>query len=73
MSWLTDSIMYQRGVARAQSRTTHTLTEAAQGTYHYTIGPYSQPVLQVAPGDRIIVETRDAFEGKPFIPSPAPH
>ncbi len=40
------------------------MTEAVQGTYHYTIGPYSTPVLQVAPGDRILVETRDAFEGK---------
>jgi acetamidase/formamidase len=64
MDWLTDSIMYQRGVARGQGRTTHTLTEALQGTYHYTIGPYSTPVLHVAPGDRIVVETRDAFEGK---------
>jgi hypothetical protein len=27
MDWLTDSIMYQRGVARGQVRTTHTLTE----------------------------------------------
>ena len=64
MSWLSDSIMYQRGVAHGQVTTTHMLTEAVQGTYHYTIGPYSTPVLQVAPGDRILVETRDAFEGK---------
>lgn len=64
MSWLTESIMYRRGVAGGQVSTTHTLTEALQGTYHYTIGPYSEPVLHVAPGDRIVVETRDAFEGK---------
>ena len=64
MSWLTDSIMYQRGVARGQVNMTHELTEIKQGTYHYTIGPYSEPVLRIAPGDRVIVETRDAFEGK---------
>ena len=34
-----------------------------QGKFHYTIGPYSDPVLTVAPGDRIRIETRDAFEG----------
>jgi acetamidase/formamidase len=56
--------MYRRGVAKGRVHATHALTEAAQGTYHYTIGPYSQPVLQVRPGDRVVVETRDAFEGK---------
>ena len=61
MSWLSESIMYRRGVAHGQVTATHTLTEADQGTYHYTIGPYSTPVLHVAPGARIIVETRDAF------------
>lgn len=64
MSWLSESIMYRRGVARGTATTTHHLTEALQGTYHYTIGPYSAPVLHIAPGDRIVVETRDAFEGK---------
>jgi acetamidase/formamidase len=64
MSWLPDSIMYRRGVARGQVNTTHELTEITQGTYHYTIGPYSEPVLHIAPGDRVIIETRDAFEGK---------
>ncbi|TMB08740.1 MAG: acetamidase, partial [Deltaproteobacteria bacterium] len=44
--------------------TTHQLTEKAQGKYHYTIGPYTQPVLRVRSGDSIVVETRDAFEGK---------
>jgi len=72
MDWLTDSIMARRGVARAQARTTHMLTEALQGTYHYTIGPYSTPVLQVLPGDRIVVETRDAFEGKVRTPQDLP-
>ena len=41
----------------------HDLTEAVQGKYHYTIGPYSDPVLHVEPGDRIRIDTRDAFEG----------
>ena len=27
------------------------------------MGPYSEPVLQIKPGDRVVVETRDAFEG----------
>jgi hypothetical protein len=64
MSWLHDSIMHRRGVAQGRVHATHALTEAKQGTYHYTIGPYSQPVLTVRPGDRVVVETRDAFEGK---------
>ena len=64
MSWLDHSIMRQRGVAQGRNPTTHELNEAKQGNYHYTIGPYSQAVLSVKPGDRIIVETRDAFEGK---------
>lgn len=64
MTWLDDSIMHRRGLARGAVGTTHHLTEALQGTYHYTIGPYSTPVLSIRPGDRVIVETRDAFEGK---------
>lgn len=43
---------------------THYLTEEVQGRYHYTVGPYAAPVLRVRPGDRIVVETQDAFEGK---------
>jgi acetamidase/formamidase len=64
MSWLNTSIMRTRGVAQGRTPDTHALTEARQGTYHYTIGPYSTPVMQIRPGDRVIVETRDAFEGK---------
>lgn len=63
MDWLTMSMMKQRGLAQGRSPTTHALTEAAQGKYHHTIGPYSDPVLTVRPGDRVVVETRDAFEG----------
>ena len=64
MDWLKQSIIHTRGVARGQVGQTHELSEARQGTFHYTIGPYSQPVMQVAPGDRIVVDTRDAFDGK---------
>ncbi len=64
MSWLKDSIMHRRGVARGAVGTTHELSEATQGVFHYTIGPYSQPVLHIAPGDRVIVDTRDAFDGQ---------
>jgi amidase len=63
MTWLDHSIMRQRGVAAGRTGSTHQLTEAKQGKYHYTIGPYSQAVLQVKPGDRVVVQTRDAFEG----------
>ncbi len=64
MNWLEQSIMYTRGVARGRVGTTHELTEARQGKFHYTMGPYSDPVMNIAPGDRVIVETRDAFDGK---------
>ena len=64
MSWLNSSIMRTRGVAQGRSPVTHHLTEARQGKFHYTIGPYTDPVLEVKPGDRIVVDTRDAFEGK---------
>jgi amidase len=63
MDWLENSIMYRRGLAGGKVGTTHELTEARQGTYHYTMGPYSQPVLHIRSGDRVVVETRDAFEG----------
>ena len=62
--WVTESIMYRRGVGYGSTGVTHHLTEEIQGVYHYTIGPYSEPVLHINPGDRVIVETRDAFEGK---------
>lgn len=63
MKWLKDSIMMQRGVGADREPTMHELTEALQKTYHYTIGPYSDPVLHIKPGDRVTVETRDAYEG----------
>ncbi len=63
MDWLKDSIMATRGVAGQTVGQTHDLNETRQGKYHFTMGPYSDPVLEVKPGDRIIVETRDAFGG----------
>ncbi len=63
MDWLKTSIMQSQGVGQSREGQTHNLTEAKQGTYHYTIGPYSEPILTISPGDRVIVETRDAFEG----------
>ncbi|AXG06924.1 acetamidase [Haloplanus rubicundus] len=48
---------------RSHTVTTHELTEGVQGEYHYTVGPYPDPVLEVAPGDTVEVETHDAFEG----------
>jgi amidase len=63
MTWLDHSIMTTRGVAAGRVGATHDLNETAQGTFHFTMGPYSQPVLHVKPGDRIVVETRDAFGG----------
>ncbi len=61
--WLRESVMHTRGEAGDRIGETHHLTEERQGKFHYTIGPYSEPVLQVKPGDRVVVETRDAFEG----------
>lgn len=63
-AWLAGSVMKTRGEGRKRQPTTHELTEAKQGRYHYTMGPYSEPVLHIKPGDRVVVETRDAFEGK---------
>ena len=64
MKWLEQSIMHTRGVAKGQVGVTHELGEERQGTFHYTIGPYSEPVMVIKPGDRVIVDTRDAFEGQ---------
>ena len=52
-----------RSVGWGRAGVTHQLSEARQGKFHYTIGPYSEPVLTIRPGYRVVVETRDAFEG----------
>jgi acetamidase/formamidase len=62
--WLKQSIMTRRGVAGGTIGKSHHLTEEKQGKYHYTIGPYSDPVIEIKPGDRVVVETQDAFGGK---------
>ncbi len=64
VEWLTRSIVARRGAGQGRKSKTHQLTEEKQGQYHYTMGPYSDPVLHIKPGDVVVVETRDAFEGK---------
>jgi amidase len=39
MDWLDQSIMRVRGLAQGRTPEVHSLTEALQGKYHYTIGP----------------------------------
>jgi len=56
--------MVKRGLSGGAVGATHELTEEKQGTFHYTIVPYSDPVMEIQPGDRVVVETRDAFDGK---------
>ena len=53
-----------KGVAKGKPGATHDLTEAKQGKYHYVYGPYAEPVLRIKPGDIVVAETHDAFEGK---------
>jgi acetamidase/formamidase len=62
--WLVDSIMTRRGLAAGVVGKTHRLDHARQGTYRYTIGRYAESVLEIQPGDRVLIETEDAFEGK---------
>jgi acetamidase/formamidase len=64
MSWFEDSLMARRGEARGAARATHHLGESQQGRYHYVYGPYADPVLRVRPGDVVVAETLDAFEGR---------
>lgn len=63
MSWLQDSIMAKRGLARGKVDNVYRMSEADQGKYHYVYGPYVDPVLRVDPGSEVSVETHDAFEG----------
>jgi acetamidase/formamidase len=62
--WVSGSLMALRGQAKGKAGATHELTEERQKTFHFTIGPYSEPVLTIRPGDRVVVETRDAFSGQ---------
>ena len=63
MSWISKSYMGRRGVAGGEAGKTHSLTEKKQGTYNYVYGPYAKPVLKINPGDVVVAETRDAFNG----------
>lgn len=62
--WLSGSIMFRHGSVRGRLGKTHVLDQAVQGRYNYTIGPYSEPVMTVDPGDRIVIHTEDCFEGR---------
>ncbi len=62
--WVARSIMQRRGASGGKVGATHQLTEEQQAEFHFTIGPYSKPVMTVKPGDRVVVETRDAFSGR---------
>ena len=64
MSWMDTSYMVRKGVAKGKAGATHRLTEAVQGRYNYVYGPYAEPVLHIRPGDIVIAETQDAFEGR---------
>jgi len=63
MTWFNDSIMARKGIARGKPGTSHSLTEAVQGKYHYVYGAFVDPVLTVDPGAVVAAETHDAFEG----------
>jgi len=64
VGWFDDSYMVRRGEARGKERVTRHLSEAVQGKYQYVYGPYAEPVLEIAPGDIVVAETADAFDGK---------
>jgi amidase len=53
-NWVSQSIMNRRGSTAGKTGKTHTLTEEQQAEFHFTI----------VPGDRIVVDTRDAFSGR---------
>ncbi|MCF7700907.1 acetamidase/formamidase family protein [Loktanella sp. M215] len=63
MAWTDHSFMARNAVAKGKAGQHHTLTEEEQGEYHYVYGPYATPVLTIAPGDVVAVETLDAFGG----------
>jgi acetamidase/formamidase len=63
MSWISTSFMGRKAVAKGAPGAKHLLSEKDQGTFHYVYGPYSEPVLRIAPGDVVEVETLDAFGG----------
>ncbi len=64
MGWFETSLMARKGVAKGAETGRATITIGDQGNFHYVYGPYVDPVLTVAPGTLLTVETHDAFEGK---------
>ncbi|RDW14560.1 acetamidase/formamidase family protein [Paracoccus thiocyanatus] len=64
MSWHDESLMARKGVAGGKPGARHAITIEDQGTFHYVYGPYVEPVLKVAPGAVVSVQTHDAFEGR---------
>jgi amidase len=62
--WLAQSYMGRRALGGGKAGATHHLTEERQGKYHYVYGPYAEPVLRIEPGDVVVAETHDAFEGR---------
>ncbi len=63
MTWMADSYMWRRGVAKGVAGRSHVLNKAVQGDYHYVYGPYAKPVLRIEPGDGVVADTEDAFGG----------
>lgn len=63
MSWLDETIMARKGLAKGKAGESFSLTEARQGKYHYVYGAFVEPVLRVDPGAVVSAETHDAFEG----------
>lgn len=63
MSWVETSFMGRNGASGGADGTKHRLSEEAQGEFHYVYGPYAKPVMRIAPGDTVEVETLDAFGG----------
>jgi acetamidase/formamidase len=63
MDWIAGSVMGRKGVGRGRQGAHHTLDAARQGRHHYVYGPYATPVMTIAPGDRVSIETEDAFGG----------
>lgn len=63
MSWVETSIMGRKGISGGAPGAKHLLSEEGQGEFHYVYGPYAEPVMRIAPGDIVEVETLDAFGG----------
>lgn len=48
------------------------LIEVRPTTYSYVFSPYRDPVARVEPGDRVVIYTNDAFEGRITRPDAVP-